>query len=224
MTGQSTDPHPLDWRETAHGTVPVSLQFDDPFYSLQGGLAETRHVFLGGNDLPARFVDGFHIAELGFGTGLNFLTTLQAFRDSGTPGRLQFTSFEAYPLDPAALKRALAPFAADLPVQVLSQVGDITGPDFDLRVVIGDATTTLPAWDGRADAWYLDGFSPAKNPGLWTPQIIAAVAAHTKAGGTAATYSAAGHVRASLTAAGFDVTRVAGFATKRHMTIARKAS
>jgi tRNA U34 5-methylaminomethyl-2-thiouridine-forming methyltransferase MnmC len=225
MTGQSTDPnpHPLDWRDTPHGTVPVSLQFDDPFYSLQGGLEETRHVFLAGNDLPARFCDGFHIAELGFGTGLNFLTTLQAFRDCGAPGRLQFTSFEAYPLDPMSLQRALAPFAGALPVLVLRAVGDITGPDFDLRIVIGDAATTLPAWDGCADAWYLDGFSPAKNPGLWTPQIIAAVADHTGPGGTAATYSAAGHVRASLTAAGFDVTRVAGFATKRHMTIARKA-
>ena len=226
MTGQPTPlpAHPLDWRETDHGAVPVSLQFDDPFYSLHGGLAETRHVFLSGNGLPARFRDGFHVAELGFGTGLNFLTTLQAFRDAGCPGRLRFTSFEAYPLSPDALTRALSPFAADLPVAMLSRVADMTGPDFDLRIVIGDAGETLPRWDGMADAWFLDGFSPAKNPGLWTPRIIAAVAHHTAPGGTAATYSAAGHVRASLAAAGFTVDRVPGYGRKRHMTIARKGT
>lgn len=222
MTGQiPTPPHPLDWRDTTHGPVPVSLQFDDPFYSLQGGLEETRHVFLSGNALPARFRDGFHVAELGFGTGLNFLTTLQAFRDAGIPGTLRFTSFEAYPLDPAALTRALAPFADALPVTLLPAVASTSGPDFDLTIVPGDATDTLPLWQGRADAWFLDGFSPARNPALWTPAILAQVAAHTVAGGTAATYSAAGHVRDSLTRAGFTVARVPGFATKRHMTTAR---
>ena len=224
MTGQtSPSPHHLlDWRETDHGPVPVSLQFDDPFYSLQGGLAETRHVFLAGNGLPGRFRDGFHVAELGFGTGLNFLTTLQAFRDAGVPGRLRFTSFEAYPLAPGALSRALAPFAAELPVDLLTAVGDLGGPDFDLRIVAGDAGATLPRWDGMADAWFLDGFSPARNPGLWTALMMAEVSRHTVPGGTAATYSAAGHVRAGLAAAGFTVTRAAGFGAKRHMTIARK--
>ena len=226
MTGQTTPPdgHPIDWRNTDHGAVPVSLQFDDPFYSLHGGLAETRHVFLSGNGLPGRFRDGFHVAELGFGTGLNFLTTVQAFRDANLAGRLRFTSFEAYPLHPDALVRALQPFAADLPVELLTRVGDVTGPDFDLRIVAGNAGDTLPRWDGAADAWYLDGFSPARNPGLWTPRIIADVAAHTAAGGTAATYSAAGHVRASLADAGFTVARVPGFGRKRHMTIAKKAT
>lgn len=219
MTDQTTD---IAWRETPLGAVPVSTRFDDPYYSLQGGLAETRHVFLGGNGLPARFRDGFHVAELGFGTGLNFLTTLQAFRDTGAPGRLHFTSFEAYPLPSDALARALAPFRADLPVHLLPAVASTTGPDFTLTVIHGNATDTLPAWNGAADAWFLDGFSPAKNPDLWTPAIIVQVAAHTAPGGTAATYSAAGHLRASLTDAGFTVTRVPGFATKRHMTIAQK--
>jgi hypothetical protein len=75
-------PHALDWRDG----VPVSRRFDDPFYSLEDGLAEARHVFLGGNDLPARFRDGFHIAELGFGTGLNFAATALAWREAGLPG------------------------------------------------------------------------------------------------------------------------------------------
>jgi tRNA U34 5-methylaminomethyl-2-thiouridine-forming methyltransferase MnmC len=99
-------PHALDWRDG----VPVSRRFDDPFYSLEDGLAEARHVFLGGNDLPARFRDGFHIAELGFGTGLNFAATALAWQAGRVTGRLHFTSFEAFPLAPEDLRAALAGF------------------------------------------------------------------------------------------------------------------
>ncbi len=97
----------LEWRD---GAVPVSTRFDDPYFSLENGLAETRHTFLAGNGLPARFRDGFHIAELGFGTGLNALATLQAWMSAGAPGRLDFTSFEAYPMDAAAMEQALSAF------------------------------------------------------------------------------------------------------------------
>jgi len=76
----------LEWRD---GGVPVSTRFDDPYFSLDDGLAETRHVFLAGNDLPARFRDRFHIAELGFGTGLNLLCAWQAFLASGAEGQLR---------------------------------------------------------------------------------------------------------------------------------------
>lgn len=216
MTDQRAE---IEWRE---GGVPVAIRFDDPYFSLQDGLAETRHVFLHGNDLPARFRDGFHVAELGFGTGLNFLATLQAFRDSGTPGTLHFTSFEAFPMRAADLAKALSSHPG-LPIDTLSDgvPETLDGPDFRLRVIHGDARTTLPDWTGRADAWFLDGFSPAKNPELWGPALLAAVGSHTAPGGSLATYTAAGHVRRALEAAGFDVTRVPGFGRKRHMTKGR---
>ena len=83
----------LQWRD---GEVPVSTQFDDPYFSLEDGLAETRHVFLDGNRLPARFRPGFQIAELGFGAGLNLLATLHLWRESGQTGVLHYTSFEAF--------------------------------------------------------------------------------------------------------------------------------
>ncbi len=188
----------LEWRD---GMIPVSRRFDDPYFSLQGGLDETRHVFLAGNDLPARFADGFHVAELGFGTGLNFLATLQAWRAAGITGRLHFTSFEAYPMATDDLSQALAPFADVLPVDILTN--GVAADDVTLTVIKGDARDTLPMWQGRADAWYLDGFSPAKNPELWNPALMRAVADHTAKGGTAATYTAAGHVRRSLELAGF---------------------
>lgn len=199
----------LTWTDTG---VPISTRFDDPYFSLGNGLDETRHVFLNGNDLPARFSPGFHIAELGFGTGLNCLAALVAFRASGCGGRLHYTSFEAFPMSDADRARALSHYP-DLPHDALNGAEDL-----HLTLIKGDARDTLPCWDGQADAWFLDGFSPAKNPELWQPELMHQVAQHTRPGGTAATYTAAGFVRRGLTAAGFTVTRAPGFGYKRHMT------
>jgi tRNA U34 5-methylaminomethyl-2-thiouridine-forming methyltransferase MnmC len=91
-------------------------------------------------------------------------------------------------------------------------------PGLTARVVLGDARQTLAGWDGQADAWFLDGFSPAKNPELWSAELMAEVARHTAPSGTFATYTAAGHVRRALADAGFEVTRQPGFGRKRHMT------
>lgn len=216
----SKDQHKIRWE----GSVPVSLQFDDPFYSLKDGLAETRYVFLEGNRLPERFEAGFHVAELGFGTGLNFLVCLQAWRASGVKGKLRFTSFEAYPMRVVDMLAALAPFP-DLPKSMIEDDDDldilsphITGPDFELVIVRGDVRDTLVQWDGLADAWFLDGFAPAKNPDMWGEGVMTAVARHTAPGGTFATYTAVGEVRRGLAAAGFLVDRIKGFGAKRHMT------
>ena len=211
----------LDWRD---GVIPVSTRFDDPYFSLNGGLEETRHVFLAGNDLPARLRPGFHVAELGFGTGLNMLALALAAKDSGP---IRFSSFEAYPMAAADIARALDHFpearAIAAPFLTAWDRGArafALGP-LVVEVNIGDARDLLPVWDNTADAWFLDGFSPAKNPELWSPELMAQVAAHTTAQGTAATYTAAGFVRRGLADAGFAVERRAGFAGKRHMTIAR---
>ncbi|MDJ0629262.1 MAG: tRNA (5-methylaminomethyl-2-thiouridine)(34)-methyltransferase MnmD [Rhodobacter sp.] len=209
------------------GGVPVSARFDDPYYSLQNGLAESRHVFLLGNGLPGRYAPRFHIAELGFGTGLNLLAAWQAWIASGTEGPLHFTSFEAYPLPAADLARALAAFpelaalAATLTAAWSSGATRIRTDTLRAEIHIGDARRTLPRWKGRADAWFLDGFAPAKNPELWDPALLTETARHTRPGGTLATYSAAGHVRRALASAGFAVTRRPGFGRKRHMTTGR---
>jgi len=202
----------IEW----NGPVPVSTQFDDPYFSLQNGLEETEHVFLNGNDLPQRFTDGFHIAELGFGTGLNFLTTLKAFRESGTAGKLHYTSFEAFPMNQADRDAALSHFE-NLPLDGLKGATDVK-----LTIIEGDARATLPAWEGHPDAWFLDGFSPAKNPELWEETLLKSVVDHLKPGGTIATYTAAGFVRRALEKAGMEVTRTPGYGRKRHMTRARK--
>ncbi|WP_171177485.1 tRNA (5-methylaminomethyl-2-thiouridine)(34)-methyltransferase MnmD [Ruegeria sp. HKCCD8929] len=214
----------LTWIEDK---VPVSERFDDPYFSLQNGLEETRHVFLAGNDLPARFAPGFRIAELGFGTGLNMLTAWSEWERSGQSGPLHFTSFEAFPMTPTDMGRALAAFPelAEWSHRFLAvwQGGACDLGTLRLEVIEGDARQTLPAWAGQADAWFLDGFSPAKNPELWESDLLHEVANHTAPSGTAATYTAAGFVRRGLEEAGFTVTRSPGFGRKRHMTRAIKA-
>lgn len=215
----------LEWRDQA---IPVSTRFDDPYFSLENGLAETRHVFLAGNDLPARFAPNFHIAELGFGTGLNLLTAWMAWDQAGMDTPLTFTSFEAFPMEAEEMARALDAFpelgdyrdrlvAAWAEDKTLATLEGITA-----RVILGDARETLATNAFEADAWFLDGFSPAKNPELWDTDLMAQVGSHTKAGGTAATYTAAGFVRRNLTDAGFTVSRIKGFGRKRHMTTCLK--
>ena len=212
----------LEWTDG----VPVAQAFDDPYFSKLNGLAETQHVFLAGNDLPARYAPGFHIAELGFGTGLNALAALSAWRSAGIEGSLRFTSFEMFPMRQEDAARALEAFPETrelMPVvlDALRLGRGVHTDDFHLTIITGDARSTVAAWDGQADAWFLDGFSPAKNPELWEPDLMAQVARHTKTGGTFASYTAAGAVRRGLSDAGFDVERVPGFGRKRHMTKGR---
>jgi tRNA U34 5-methylaminomethyl-2-thiouridine-forming methyltransferase MnmC len=193
-------PPELDWRDE---TIPVSRVFDDPYFSLGGGLAETEHVFLAGN-------------------GLNLLATLAAHTG---PGHLLYTSFEAFPMPATDMARALSAFPelGEIARPMLDQWGKgarvLRFPNLTAQVVVGDARETLPLWQGRVDAWFLDGFSPAKNPELWSPQLMAEVARHTLAGGTFATYTAAGHVRRALAEAGFTVSRRPGYGRKRHMSV-----
>jgi tRNA U34 5-methylaminomethyl-2-thiouridine-forming methyltransferase MnmC len=214
MNDQTAD---IDWQS---GGVPVATRFDDPYFSLSDGLAETRYVFLQGNRIAERARAGFRIAELGFGTGLNLLATVAALHDQAGP--IFYSSFEAFPMSVPDMARALSAFP-ELDASALLAAWDAGLTQFTLgpvqvQIILGDAREMLPAWSGAADAWYLDGFSPAKNPELWSPDLMAQVAAHTEGGGTFATYTAAGHVRRALADAGFTVTRAPGYGRKRHMT------
>lgn len=206
----------LSWQDDV---IPVSTRFEDPYFSKNDGLSETRHVFLDGNDLPARLTPGFHIAELGFGTGLNLLA-LALITKTAT----RFTSFEAFPLPIEDIARALDHFpearavaAPFLTAWAKGQTQFQLGP-IQVEIILGDARDTLAHWPHKADAWFLDGFSPAKNPELWSPEILSQVAHHTAPNGTFATYTAAGHVRRALQDAGFHVERRPGHGKKRHMS------
>jgi len=184
-------------------------------------LEETNFVFLSGNNLPGRFNDGFHIAELGFGTGLNMLVSIEAFYKANIKGTLYYTSFEKYPLEKSQAERALKSFPTLNKNFLLDQWSQKTFSVVSDRiigtVIIGDARKTVEQWSGKADAWFLDGFSPSKNPELWEPNLLKNVAIKTKKNGTFATYTAAGAVRRNLSNSGFLVEKVTGFGRKRHM-------
>lgn len=226
--------------------TPVSRDFNDVYFSRTNGLEESRYVFLHGNQLPERFIHHpralLVVAEAGFGSGLNFLALWQAFdqfrlaHPLACLQRLHMISFEKYPLTLADLQRIhhcwpeLAHWSAQLQQQwPLAQAGCH-------RLLFANGKVTLDLWFAdvndalrqpdaslcqQADAWFLDGFAPAKNPAMWSDQLFQAMAILTRAGGTVATFSAAKVVRCGLQQAGFIVQKAKGFAGKRDMLTAR---
>ncbi|MEE4234379.1 bifunctional tRNA (5-methylaminomethyl-2-thiouridine)(34)-methyltransferase MnmD/FAD-dependent 5-carboxymethylaminomethyl-2-thiouridine(34) oxidoreductase MnmC [Pseudomonas viridiflava] len=218
----------IDWDEQGN---PHSRTFSDVYFSTESGLEETRHVFLVQNDLRRRFTelpeDGrLIIGETGFGTGLNFLCAWQLFEECARPGtRLQFVSFEKYPLSRDDLQRALAlwpelaAFADPLLDQYVAVHEGFQRMVFDqgrvtLTLLIGDALDMLPQLDGQIDAWFLDGFAPAKNPEMWTPELFAELARLSTTATTIGTFTSTGWVRRALNAAGFKMKRVPGIGHK----------
>ena len=223
-------PPKLDW---SRAQAPCAEGFGDIYFSVDGGLEETQTVFLSGCGLPEGWQSKsvFSIGELGFGSGLNFLATWQMW-DKSKPnnGRLHFVSIEKYPFDAAQLSRALsawpelAPYAAQLTAQWPGRVkgfhrlhfGDVT-----LTLIHDDIAAGLTQLDANIDAWFLDGFSPAKNPDMWAPSVMKQLASLSAGGARLASFTVAGAVRGALIEAGFEVEKKQGFGRKRHRLEAR---
>lgn len=225
MTGP-VRPAQLAWR----GGQPYAVDFRDVYHAADGA-QEVRRVFTEPSGLPGRFSSGsFVIGELGFGTGLNFAVTASQFLESGTGGRLHFVSFELHPLRAADFRRAAVARSGELPIyEALAAalpplVGGwhrrhFHGGRITLSVFHGDAASGLDDLIGRArpfDAWFLDGFAPDRNPLMWTPAVFESISALSGGGTTIATFTAAGHVRRGLAAAGFSVERLDQRPHKRH--------
>lgn len=222
--------------------TPVADDYDDVYFSNDSGIDETLHVFMAGNNLPDRWLDcqhhSFVIAETGFGTGLNFLVALRAFkafRQAHLTRPLQhlyFVSTEKFPLSREAMLQALNAFPElqdearalaalyPAPMEGCHRL-EFTQAGVTLDLWVGDVHALLPAWStperGLVDAWFLDGFAPSKNPEMWTDELFGQMARLTKPGGSFATFTAAGIVKRGLAAAGFDVVKCRGFGRKRDM-------
>jgi tRNA 5-methylaminomethyl-2-thiouridine biosynthesis bifunctional protein len=216
--------------ERRDGT-PFSPQFDDIYHPAEGGLAQARHVFLGGNGIPGRWHgrETFVVLETGFGLGLNFLATWLAWRaDPQRCARLHFVSVEKHPFEVRDLRAALAPFEElrDLADALVAEwpplIAGFHRFHFDddrvtLTLAFGNAREALEELDARADAFYLDGFAPARNPEMWSPEVVREIARLAQPGATLATWTVAGGVRAVLADAGFRVEKRPGFGSKREM-------
>lgn len=222
---------PVRW--SAQG-VPSSALYGDVYHSESGALAQARHVFLAGNGLPARWQrqPRFTILETGFGLGLNFLATWQAWRDDAARcARLDVVSIESHPVTAADILQAvardpalaeLAPLAAQLAARYRVALPGLHRIEFEhashrivLTLAVGDAPALLRDLHLAADAVFLDGFSPALNPDMWSPALMKSVARLMRPAGTAATWSVAAVVRHGLAQAGFQVEKVAGLPPKR---------
>jgi tRNA 5-methylaminomethyl-2-thiouridine biosynthesis bifunctional protein len=220
-----TQPPALIWE----AGVPRSSRFGDIYYSLEDGLAEARAVFLAGCGLPDAWAGRtqFTVGELGFGTGLNIAALLKLWRETRPAGgRLSIFSIEAFPPSREDAARALAawPELSEEAEVLLTnwpkgrrgfQRIDLSDWDATLDLAVMEVEPALADWAGRADAWFLDGFSPALNPDMWSPQVMAAVAARSAPGCVAATFTVAGFVRRGLEAAGFSVAKQPGHGRKK---------
>lgn len=225
----------LTWKEDG---TPVDQRVGDVYYSVEDGLAESRAVFLAGCGLPAgwRGRDNYTIAELGFGTGLNFLATWQMWRETReATGWLHFVSFEGFPLDREDAERALKPWPelADLAAKLCARwpvraggIRQIVWPEerLTLTLHVGQIAETLPRALFSADAWFLDGFSPAKNDAMWASALFPLIADRCKPGARVATFTVAGAVRRGLAEAGFEVDKKPGHGRKRERLEAQFAS
>ena len=213
--------------------APRSEQFDDVYFSVDNGFAETQHVFLQGNNLPAAWQgkQRFTIAETGFGTGLNFLCTWKLFTENSKPGQfLDFVSFEKFPLSYDEISQALVPwkeeldqFTAKLIKHYPIRVGGFHRIVFDehvaLTLIFGDVNDYLPQLRACVDCWFLDGFTPSKNPEMWSETLYSEMARLSHGDTRFATFTAAGDVRRGLECAGFFVEKKPGFGKKRDMIV-----
>ena len=231
----------LHWQLDDNGmTVPLSSEFDDVYFSKTDGLAESRHVFINGNDLATRLAnlgnfERFVIGEIGFGTGLNILAIWQLWQQirPDNHSHLHIITTEKFPLSKTDLEQALSVWTAlaGLSQQLIDNYPPpLAGCHrlnwFDERLTIdlwlGDATNSLSqvTGQGKVDAWLLDGFAPSCNQELWSADLFAQIARLSKPHTTLATFSVASAVKQGLKHHGFTLAKRKGFGKKREMLTA----
>lgn len=224
----------LRWDENG---LPHSVMFDDKYFCQQSGYDEGLHVFCGGNRLKERFEglsssEPFVIGETGFGTGLNFLCAWELFERHAPAGaKLHYVSLDQFPLNAGDLKRALnlwprlSRYAEQLTAQYPSVDAFVPPVEFaggrvKLMLIYDHVVSALAEMKRRGyrmDAWFLDGFSPAKNKEMWSDDVFSGIAALSRPGTTVATFTSAGDVRRGLMKHGFRMEKAPGFGRKRHM-------
>ena len=213
-----------------------SEEFDDLYSSAKGAVAECNHVFIKGNNLNERFENlgensKFYIGEIGFGIGINFLTTCKSWLDHTKQNQvLEFYSFDKYlfrlsdfktlNVSCPDLKEYISELERNYPRNIQgAQKISLFGGRIILNLIIGEIDNTqeyIKLMD-KVDAWYLDGFSPSKNPDLWSIKLFKCIHKSCHENTTFSTYTSSGLVKNNLTESGFNHSRAMGFSDKRHM-------
>lgn len=205
--------------------------YDDVYFSVEDGLAETRHVFLDSNDLPQAWAGRaqFTICETGFGTGLNFFAAWNLFERTAAPEAvLHFISFEKHPLSADQIRGALSHWGDEFgdKIEMFLEQYPLSIPGFHriqitprimLTLIFDDVNDAMPMLQAEVDCWFLDGFRPATNPAMWSDIVFAEMARLSVDGARYATFTSAGAVRRGLAAVGFSVEKIAGYGRKREM-------
>lgn len=221
---------------------PKSLQFDDVYFNTDSGIDESRYVFIKPSRLQQRWASlspsiktphgsTFTILETGFGTGLNFLLTWlewRQFQQKETGNHLHYISIEKFPLSKEQLAKSLRlfpqikafsdPLIAEYPLLIKGFHSlQFKDENLTLTLIFDDVNSALSQLNGPIDAWYLDGFAPAKNPDMWSDYLYQSMAKLSHKNTSIATFTSAGDVRRGLSASGFKLNKVSGFGKKREM-------
>ncbi|XQW83930.1 bifunctional tRNA (5-methylaminomethyl-2-thiouridine)(34)-methyltransferase MnmD/FAD-dependent 5-carboxymethylaminomethyl-2-thiouridine(34) oxidoreductase MnmC [Thalassotalea piscium] len=217
---------------------PYSEQFDDIYFDTESGYQQSYQVFIQGNNIEEKLLsthDTFTIGETGFGTGLNFLLTLKCYMslaNNASKPHLHFISTEKFPLTLDQLKQSLShfPTLSTEAALLLAHYPEHFSKQCDIQLLEGQVTLTLLLEDstdalanlktkktGLVDAWYLDGFSPAKNPQMWQRPLFEQIARLSKSQASISTFTVAGHVRRKLTEVGFRLVKKAYSGKKKEI-------
>ncbi|MBS9777240.1 MAG: tRNA (5-methylaminomethyl-2-thiouridine)(34)-methyltransferase MnmD [Gammaproteobacteria bacterium] len=213
---------------------PVSITYDDCYFASEDAIAESHFDFIDGNQLPQRFTKTtptlFTIAETGFGTGLNFMLAAELWhRVAPNNRKLHYISTEKHPIDKSTLTAIYQQQQWDNKScqQVINNYPTLSvgvhnlpiSPNITLTLLLGDSLQMISKYNFIADAWFLDGFNPAKNSDMWSLDLFQQIARHSRSKTTFATFTAASIVRKNLIAAGFVVNKTSGFGKKRERLI-----
>ena len=225
----------VEVRTTADGSPTLYVPaLDEHYHSRHGAAQESRHVFIQAGLAPLLAAglgqrEPLKLLEVGLGTGLNALLTLEMAQAAGAA--VAYDGYETLALPPAAVA-ALAPQWADS--MVLSRAfarlhtmpwgwPHMLAPEFLLtKVRLPIQAATLPA--GKYDLIYFDAFAPEKQPELWTEDIFYNLYYAAAPGAVLVSYCAQGQFRRNLRAAGWLTEKLPGPPGKREMTRARKSS
>ena len=213
-------------RITGDGSKTLFVpELNEHYHSTYGAVTESKHVFIeaGLKQAMPKF-DEIHLLEIGFGTGLNTILTLEEKSDK----IIHYTAIEPFPPDGETIAQLIDDGDKEPSAKTFNKLHttswyekhQITSSFFLTKIKSKIEEAELPT--SHFNLVYFDAFGPDVQPGLWTYEIFKKISDSMVFGGIITTYSAKGEIRRNLQKAGFEVERIPGPPGKRHMTRGEK--